>query len=533
MDTLALYQQGRYGEALTLAQARGDPKAAALAALALGRLEEAVAILEAWQSPDGVEQAERLALLGFVAFRRGDTPTYHRLALQAAQQAQTPLTLYHLGLSLPPRDGWLVLQEALHLLEAQNAPPEAQARLAYALARTLRRLGRFQEALAYASLATLHVPQPHYRLEELTLLALAGEEPLPELERALLPFLAHEAPGVRRYALWLSLLLQGMQGRADEGLLESLLAQGVGAHLVYDLPLLVPLFKNHSPTHPLLARLLRAAEARLPKEPLPRALFALAQGLWRYPQPEARPLLEESLPVLEAEWAEEALRAVAHLCALEGQPLPEPYQRMAQALRPEARSLFLPAELPSPTPAVPYLQALGQAHLEGFSSLRPRSLELLVLLLAHPEGLEGEALAQALYPVPNTQALKTELCRLRQAGLQIQSRPYRLLTSLEADFLRLQEALAQNRLHEAFALYQGPLLPRSQAPGIEALRARLEEALIQAVLRSGAPELLFRLAERLRDDLRVWEALLERLPKQDPRYPAVLSWVKRLSAHYR
>ncbi|GIW35473.1 hypothetical protein [Meiothermus sp.] len=51
--------------------------------------------------------------------------------------------------------------------------------------------------------------------------------------------------------------------------------------------------------------------------------------------------------------------------------------------------------------------------------------------------------------------------------------------------------------------------------------------------RSGALELLLRLAERLKDDLRVWEALLARLPEQDPRYPAARSWVKRLSARYR
>lgn len=509
-----------------------------MALLALGQVAEAQALLEAWQPGEGVEGAERLALLGFAAFRRGDLPTYRRLALAAARQAQTPLTLYHLGVSLPPKDGLLALQGALHLLEAQGAPPEEQARLAFALARTLRRLGRWGEALSYASRAALQDPQPYYRLEELTLLAYAGEEPLSALERSLPPLLAHEAPPVRYYALWLSLLLQGMQGQANPELLQAYLRQNQSPNLLpYDLPLLVQLFKDRSapassPAHPHLTRLLRAAEARLPKEPLPRALLALAQGLWRYPQPEARPLLEDALPTLAAEWAEEALRAVAHLCALDGQPLPEPYRRMAQALRPEAGVLFWPPELPHLS-ATPCLLVLGQAHLAGFPALRPRSLELLTLLLAYPEGISGETLAQELYPEPNPQALKTELCRLRQQGIQIQSRPYRLSTPMEADFLKLQTALAQNRLPEALTLYQGPLLPKSQAPGIELLRNRLEEQLKQAILHQPDPELLYRLAQKIPNDLALWEALLAHLPEQDPRYPALLAWVRRLSAQYR
>ncbi|GEM88506.1 hypothetical protein [Meiothermus granaticius] len=533
MDALALYRQGRYPEAFSLAHRQGEAKTAVLALLGLGKVAEAQHLLEAWQPQGREDQAERLALLGFAAFRQDDLPTYRRLALAAAQTAQTPLTLYHLGLSLPPRDGLLALQEALHRLQAQAAPPVEQARLAYALARTLRRLGRWAEALSYASLAVLQDPQPHYRLEELTLLAYTGEEPLPNLEKALPPFLAHPAPSVRYYALWLSLLLQGMQGAPDPDLLPTLLHQTPHPHLPYDLPLRVLLFQAQPSQQPLLARLLRAARAQPSREPLPQALLLLAEGLYRYPQPEARLLLEESFPTLEIEWAEEALRAAAHLSALEGQPLPEPYRSMARSLRPEARALFLPTELPSLTPTTPYLETLGKAQLQGFPNLRPRSLELLTLLLAYPEGITGEALAQELYPQPNPQALKTELCRLRQQGFEVLSRPYQLLTPIEADFLKLQEALEQNQLHQALALYQGPLLPRSQAPGIEVLRNQIEEQLKRRVLDHPDPEPLYQLAQKLPDDLTLWEALLQRLPAQDPRYPAVLAWARGLSAQYR
>jgi len=122
----------------------------------------------------------------------------------------------------------------------------------------------------------------------------------------------------------------------------------------------------------------------------------------------------------------------------------------------------------------PYLQTLGKAQLQGYPALRPRSLELLTLLLAHPEGIEGE-----------------------KQGLEVQNRPYRLLSPIEADFLQLQEALERNQLYQALTLYQGPLLPRSQAPGIELLRHRIEEQLKEAVLQQPDLELLYRLAQQI------------------------------------
>jgi hypothetical protein len=90
------------------------------------------------------------------------------------------------------------------------------------------------------------------------------------------------------------------------------------------------------------------------------------------------------------------------------------------------------------------------------------------------------------------------------------------------------EALRQGDLKGALALYRGPLLPWSQAPGVEALRLELEEALKRAVLAQGEVESFFLLAERLGEDLEVWEALLERLLPQDPRRPIVQARVARL-----
>ena len=90
----------------------GEPLLApVLRLLEEGREREALALLQTPQ--EGLPEAERLALLGFLEGRKGDLRAYRALALEAAQRAQTPLTLYHLGLALPPKAGALALEEAL------------------------------------------------------------------------------------------------------------------------------------------------------------------------------------------------------------------------------------------------------------------------------------------------------------------------------------------------------------------------------------------------------------------------------------
>jgi hypothetical protein len=61
--------------------------------------------------------------------------------------------------------------------------------------------------------------------------------------------------------------------------------------------------------------------------------------------------------------------------------------------------------------------------------------------------------------------LVVEVRRLRAAGLEVCARPYRLLTPLEADFLKLREALERGNLHRALELYRSPSCPRARPPG--------------------------------------------------------------------
>ena len=474
-----------------------SPLAPVLRRLKEGRDREAEALLQTPQ--DGLLEAERLALLGFLEGRKGNLRAYRALALKAAQRAQTPLTLYHLGLALPPKAGALALEEALHRFQGD---PKAEARLAFALARALRRLGRLREALGYAALALARGFGPSALLEWAWLALLAEEDPpLPDLLRQV-ELLALEG-GTGLYARFLMAHLRFLQG--EESLGRAYLRKALEEGPLPALPYLAP-----AGVRLLGKEVLPFLQAARPwaKEPLTQALLALAEGLYR----EDEEGVAGALPLLLEEAGEEAMRGLLFL----GRPHP-----LLGELSRRGQELLWAA---SPSA---YFQALGEPRLNG-KPLPLRQAELLVLLLARKEGWRGEELALALYGEAKSPALRMEVLRLRQRGLAVESRPYRLAQALRADFLEVWEALRQGDLREALARYRGPLLPQSQAPGVEALRAELEEALRRAVLAQGEVESLVHLAERLGEDGEVWEALLERLPSQDPRRPIARARVERL-----
>ena len=160
--------------------------------------------------------------------------------------------------------------------------------------------------------------------------------------------------------------------------------------------------------------------------------------------------------------------------------------------------------------------------------LFPQWREVLLLLALHPEGLSLEGLLLLLYGEEGKPAtLKATLSKLRKL-VPITRAPYRLDAPYKADFVDCAAHLREGALRAALELYQGPLLPSSEAPGVVEARETLEEALRQAVLASGDAEALLSLSERFEEDLELWEASLEALPKQDPRRPLAVAKQKRV-----
>ncbi|WP_346097237.1 GAF domain-containing protein [Streptomyces olivaceiscleroticus] len=181
-----------------------------------------------------------------------------------------------------------------------------------------------------------------------------------------------------------------------------------------------------------------------------------------------------------------------------------------------------PAAVPGP-PAGVRLTCLGaEEAVRGGARLRlrPRQLEILTLLALEPAGFTSERLRDALYgerPV-TASTFKAEVSHLRRAlGGGVATRRYALTTPVECDAVEVLRALAAGDTDGALARYRGPLLPQSEAPGIEAWREHLEVAVREAALASPVPDHALVYGERVPHDAEIHEHALRVLPADDPR----------------
>ena len=161
--------------------------------------------------------------------------------------------------------------------------------------------------------------------------------------------------------------------------------------------------------------------------------------------------------------------------------------------------------------------------------LSPQACEILAILALNPDGLTIEQLMLLLHGETRKTrgSLKVAITTLRKQ-VKITQRPYRIGVAFKADFIQLQEAVAQGKLRSALELYKGPLLPDSEAPGVTEARETLEETLRQAVLLSADPDALLTLAKQTDDDLELWEATQAAMSNRDPRQAIVKAHAERI-----
>ncbi|ADB35797.1 putative phytochrome sensor protein [Kribbella flavida DSM 17836] len=170
-------------------------------------------------------------------------------------------------------------------------------------------------------------------------------------------------------------------------------------------------------------------------------------------------------------------------------------------------------------------------------SLTLRRAEVLALLLLHPAGLTGEQLMLQLYgDEGNPATVRAEMHRLRNllGGGVLDTKPYRILAEVSGDVTDVQAAVRRGDLPRALDLYAGPLLVRSDAPALRAVRDELDATLRRAVLDSGDPELLWRYADTSvgAEDLEIFEMLARALPADDHRRAAVAARIHRLAEQF-
>lgn len=202
---------------------------------------------------------------------------------------------------------------------------------------------------------------------------------------------------------------------------------------------------------------------------------------------------------------------------------------------------FRPALPRAPAPPVLMLDALGrdraEVRVQGRRlALSQRHSEILVLLAAHPDGLTGEQLAIALYgdegkPV----TARAELSRLRRLlGRAIRTDPYRLEAELRCDIEAVRRLLSDGEVRKAVALHRGPVLPRSEAPGIVDLRNEVEGWTRRAVMASEDVEALWTWlgTSSGRDDMHAWKRFLSSVGAGDGRRGLAAARLERLRALY-
>lgn len=114
----------------------------------------------------------------------------------------------------------------------------------------------------------------------------------------------------------------------------------------------------------------------------------------------------------------------------------------------------------------------------------------------------------------------------------VRTRPYRLGGDVDADFLAVPQLLQAGSLTEALAAWHGPLLPRSDAPGVREERDDLIVALRDAVLHHRDVGALWTFAQTATgaDDLDVLETLSKLLPPTDTRRSVVLARLRPVVA---
>jgi len=175
------------------------------------------------------------------------------------------------------------------------------------------------------------------------------------------------------------------------------------------------------------------------------------------------------------------------------------------------------------------LQLLGQDPSvqvgDGGRERGLRSLELLAVLAAHPEGMTTEQLALALYGERGKAVtIRAQVHRVRRylGARAVGTHPYRLNVSFQADWLEVSRLVAAGRPRDALRAYTGPLLPASDAPAIVETRALLEESLRRSILTTADADLLARWLAHPSgaDDLAAARARVAVLPCGDPQRAA-------------
>jgi len=500
-------------------------------------MDEVDAFLEGFDAPD-----LRARRAGFDIHDRG-----FGLAESAVRSRRTPLTLWQYGRLHPDlARGAELLKESVQLAEERGTPYDV-ARNAGSLASRLVELGQYRRGASWAQYALQVFDQNGLRdgarrlrlFNELAVARiltgdLAGlRRGLEDSQASIEGSLPDMAASYRSTLAW----FEQASGRPEVAL-ELMRATYEGSPRVsktrfaYQLVRCLNEFGRSDEARRVADEAMELSGAAIEK---PRLWGLLAWGMANTASTEDEVagalldvMLARELP------AEQRVSAALHylLVAPDGwHRLPADVVEVLKGLHPVAlRVLSGPAALFQrvwdaivPVRAELRLEFLGRVgcRLNGKEvALAPRLAEIALALALHPDGLTRQRLNDFLAPDTgvglSASGMRATLTRLRGL-LPVSEAPYRFTVGYTADILDARNHLLDKRVREAITLLRGPLLPGSEAYGVEEQRWILEEELRQAALAAADPDALFDLADRLGDDPELWSATVEALPPGDPR----------------
>jgi hypothetical protein len=160
--------------------------------------------------------------------------------------------------------------------------------------------------------------------------------------------------------------------------------------------------------------------------------------------------------------------------------------------------------------------------------LTPRQIEILTILALCPQGLNLEALHQALYGERKISigTLKAEMSHLREIlGSLLGSRPYRLIAQVDGDFLQAEKALDAGYTETALTLCKGVFLSKTESPFLMAWRDCLESRLSDAIFKSKEADILFKHLAHSPEAFDAIERLIELIPSNSPVYQKLMRYI--------
>ena len=200
--------------------------------------------------------------------------------------------------------------------------------------------------------------------------------------------------------------------------------------------------------------------------------------------------------------------------------------------------------LPS-APARSVLRILGrdQAVIERDGcdpvTLSARHSEILTALVWNRSGLSAEALSECIYGQDaSVVTIRAEMNRLKkilgenECGFFLESRPYRVVGTLESDMERVLTFVDRGAHRVALAKYVGQVLPSSSAPVIDEVRSVVRARVREALLADASVDVLLEYAktEDAIDDVEVWRACLHLLAPGSPKRSGVVLRLEALES---